>query len=120
MKDKILNWFATGETGISSKAMACAIADLEVDKKWAKFGNHPSDPDDFNRCLKFLAAVPEARQHLDKVAALSKTWAKLVENWSAIEKCFIDEVGFDWSKGDSAKKTFDLMESVIFANPNAK
>ena len=112
MKDKILNWFATGESGISSKAMACAIADLQFDKMWAGCGNHPSDPADFNLCLKFLAAVPEARQQLDKVAALSKTWAKLVENWAGVEKCFIDEVGFDWCKGGSAKKTFDLMKSI--------
>lgn len=112
MKDKILNWFATGETGISSKAMACAIADLQVDKKWAGCGNHPSDPADFNRCLKFLDAVPEAKEHLHKVAAMSVTWAKLVARWAEVEKCFIDEVGFDWSKGGSAKKTFDLMKSM--------
>ena len=112
MKDKILIWFATGETGISSKAMACAVADLPPDVKWAKFGNHPSDPDDFNRCLKFLAAVPEARNHLDKVAALSPVWAKLVASWDELEQCFIDEVGFDWCKGGSAKKTYDLMKSI--------
>ena len=112
MNKAILNWFATGEVGVSSKAMACAIAGLDVDKTWATFGNHPSDPSDFNRCLKFLKAVPEAKEHLHKVAEISKVWAELVERWDEVEQCFIDEVGFDWCKGKAAKKTYDLMKSI--------
>ena len=57
MEKKILNWFATGKVGVSSKAMACAAAGLEQDKTW--FNNHPSDPDDLNRCLLLLEQVPE-------------------------------------------------------------
>lgn len=113
MRDEILIWFATGERGISSEAMACAIAGLPIEKKWAN-RNHPSDPSDFNRCLKFLAAVPEAKQHLNKVAALSKTWANLICRWEEVENCFIDEVGIDWCKGKGirAKKTYDLMKNI--------
>lgn len=110
MKNKILNWFATGEIGISSKAMASAIADIPLEDKWS---NHPHDPDDLSRCLKFLAAVPEARQHLHKVAKLSKKWEKLIARWDEVEKSFIDEVGFDWCKGGSAKKTYDLMQKIL-------
>ena len=53
MKEKILNWFATGEVSASSKAMASCIAGVNG-------GNsHPYDPSDLNRCLLFLEAVPE-------------------------------------------------------------
>ncbi len=29
MKDKVINWFASGERGISSEAMACAVLDMK-------------------------------------------------------------------------------------------
>ena len=107
MKDKILNWFATGRVGMSSKAMACCLVGAECDC------SHPYDPDDLNRCLLFLSAVPEAREHMDKFAAMSTAWAMLIERWSEIEKCFLDEVGLDWCKATSAKKTYDLMDKIL-------
>jgi hypothetical protein len=91
MKDKILDWFAHGERGISSEAMACAVADIKPIEKWVKYGNHPLDPDDFKRCVKFLDAVPEARQHMNKVAALSNVWARLIEHWDELEALFREE-----------------------------
>ncbi|WP_422462797.1 MULTISPECIES: hypothetical protein [unclassified Endozoicomonas] len=108
MKDKILNWFANGRVGSSSKAMAMAIAGIEGNEK-----SHPHDPDDFNRCLLFLDAVPEARNHLDKVAELSSYWKALIERFDEIEQIFLAEVGLNWSKGDRASKTYDLMKSII-------
>jgi hypothetical protein len=91
LETNVLHWFATGETGISSKAMACAVCGIEPDKLHAVFGNHPGDPDDFKRCVKFLIAVPEAREHMDKVAALSPVWAALVANWDELEALFHEE-----------------------------
>ena len=32
MKDKILDWFAHGECGVSSEAMACAVAGMSPKK----------------------------------------------------------------------------------------
>lgn len=91
MKTKVLNWFVSGETGISSETMAAAVCDIKPNKKWSGLGNHPSDPDDFKRCVKFLEAVPEARNHLNKVAALSKQWEKLITNWDELEMLFHEE-----------------------------
>jgi hypothetical protein len=88
MKEKILEWFAHGECGISSKAMACAVIGMKPDKNWSAFGNHPHDPDDLSRCVKLLDAVPEARNHLGKVAKLSKVWARLVEHWDELEAMY--------------------------------
>lgn len=75
-------------------------------------GDHPYDPDDLNRCLLFLEAVPEAREHMDKLREISPIWAKLVDRWAEVEASFLDEVGLDWCKARSAPKTYALMKSV--------
>ena len=106
MKDKILRWFGTGKVGASSRAMALAAVEMPND------GSHPLDPADFNRCLLLLEAVPEIRQRMDRVAAISKTWAKLVDHWAEVEKCFLDEVGLDWSNGQRATRTYNLMKDI--------
>lgn len=110
MQDKILNWFANGEVGMSSKAMACAIGGVKLKEGKACY---PHDPADFNRCLLFLKAVPEAREHLQKVAKLSKVWKAIIERFDEIEKCFLKEVGINWKKGNRAPKTYELMKSII-------
>jgi len=110
MKDKILQWFATGRTGVSSRAMASAIAEIKVEHSWP--GNHPHDPDDFNRCLLFLECVPEARKHLDKVANISDVWKNIVENFDTLEQMFLDEVGLNWSNATKASKTYKYMKSL--------
>lgn len=107
MKDKVLAWFIYGETGTSSEAMACAVCDMTPDPKGTHFGNHPSDPDDLKRCLLFLDAVPEARDQLHKVAALSKTWAVLVENWAELEAMLREELPAGY-----APKTYERMKQL--------
>lgn len=76
MKEAIMTWLLTGWVGASSKAMAAHMSGLPCD------GSYPLDPDDFNRCLLFIEAVPGSRAMLPKMATLNKTWAALVEqNW---------------------------------------
>jgi len=110
VKDKIILWLANGEVGRSSKSMAFAALDIKQDRPWEV--GHPHDPDDFNRCLMLLVAVPEIRGHMDKVAAVSDKWAKLVERWAEVEQCFLDEAGLNWSKGKPAKRTYELMKEI--------
>lgn len=107
MEKKILNWILTGETGASSMAMARALIGIKGRT------DHPHDPDDLNRCLMLLAAVPEAREHMNKLRRMSPTWSALVDRWDEIEASFIDEVGIGWSKSASAKRTYTLMRDVI-------
>ena len=106
MGDKILNWLGTGWVGASSKAMALAASGMVND------GSHPCDPDDLNRCLLLLEAVPEVRQHMDKVKAMGGSWPPLVDRWDEVEKCFLDEVGLNWTKASSAPKTYALMKDI--------
>ncbi len=115
LKEGILNWLLNSDDkGISSEAMAAALLDTSPNSKWDEFGNHPSDPSDFNRCLKLVRHVPVAAEHMHKVSSLSETWKNLVDNWADLEACFVDEVGIDWSKGKhlAAEKTYEMMKRL--------
>jgi len=107
MRDKVLNWMMTGRVGASSKAMATHLCGAQCD------GSYPHDPDDLNRCLLFLEAVPEARAELPRMATVNKTWAALVQRWDEIEAAFLAEAGRDWCKERSAPNTYLLMRAVI-------
>lgn len=108
--EKILEWVALGNTGVSSKAMAFCAAGIENE---CAFGNHaPSDPSDFNRCLMLVHMVPEVRDSFDKISKLTSQWQGVIENWDLIEKTFVGEVGFDWCNGRSAPKTYKLMHDI--------
>jgi hypothetical protein len=106
MNDKILRWLFTGQVGASSRAMAAAVAGMPND------GSHPHDPDDLNRCLLLLVAVPEIRNHMDRVADISPTWAKLAENWEALERSFLDEAGLNWCHQRKAPRTYAAMKRL--------
>ena len=106
-KDKIIKWFGYGRTGESSEAIALAITGSDVKK------NYPRDPSDFNRCLLFLEAVPDARDHMYKVAHLSPIWKKFINCWDIIEDTFIQEAGLDWCKGNTAPKTYKLIQAIV-------
>lgn len=110
MEKQILEWLANGETGTSSKAMAFAAAGVEVKGPFNK--SIPSDPDDFNRCLKLVAQIPIIRAHFIKIAQISEAWNTFISNWDAIEKSFLDEVGFDWCDARSAPLTYGLMKEL--------
>jgi hypothetical protein len=109
MKEKILHWFATGRVGASSKAMACCFAGIDGDEK-----NHPYDPDDLSRCLKFLDAVPEARTHMDKLRSISPQWSKLVDHWAELEETYRAEFAEGWrNRPRNGHPTWDLMQRIF-------
>lgn len=108
LENKILNWFATGSTGESSKAMAFAAAGIQATNK-----SHPSDPSDFNRCLMLIKVAPEIKLQMNKVALLSDSWEKLVLHWPDLEQCFIEEAGLNWTKNSKAPKTYKMMKAII-------
>lgn len=59
-----------------------------------------------------IEAVPGVRNCMDKVAAISETWGKLVARWDEVEQCFLDEVGRDWCCGKTAPRTYRLMKDI--------
>jgi hypothetical protein len=93
--------------GRSSQAMAFKACDIEF------VIDAPRDAGDFNRCLKLLAAVPEIKAHIQKIATLSDEWSEVIENWDSIEATFIEEAGVDWIKGRSAPKTNEMIRKIV-------
>jgi len=108
INDKILDWFASGKVGSSSKTMAFAAIG-----KNQGYPDYPHDPDDFNRCLLLVKQVPEIKLAFDKISKLSGKWHKLTSRWDEIETCFIEEAGLNWCKSISAPKTYKLMKEIL-------
>lgn len=107
MTENVMLWMLNGKVGASSKAMAAHLCGQACD------GSYPHDPDDLNRCLLFLEAVPEARSELPRMATLNKTWAALVARWDEIEAAFLEEAGRDCCRATRAPNTYRLMREVI-------
>lgn len=110
-------WLANGSRGVSSNTMFTHLTGFNAMDGSDK--SHPHDPDDLDRCLRLLAAVPELREKLPKMRTCSKKWAALVDNWNLIETCHLDEVGLGWTKARSAPVTYKLMRSVFDAVKSA-
>ena len=111
VSDAAAKWLASGSRGTSSETMFTVLTG--VNALGDDTPDHPYDPDDFDRCLRLLAAVPELRAKLPLMAAQSPEWAALVNNWDRIEQSHLDEVGLGWTKGGTASRTYKLMRSVI-------
>lgn len=112
LQTKTIKWLATGSTGSSSEAMAFWLA---FGQKTCDNYAHPHDPDDLDRCLRLLDTVPELRQRLHHMSEVSPYWGALLNNWGAIERSHLEEVGLGWCKAHSAPKTYALMREVLDA-----
>jgi len=110
---RLISWLTSGDTGVSSKAIAAHMTGGEVDRTWG--WGHPHDPDDLGRCLRLLALFPEWAPRIGEMAAHGAGWAGLVARWDEIAASMADEVGIDWSKGKSAPRTYKLMQAAIDA-----
>lgn len=106
LEENVLRWFGHGRVGLSSKTMAMHLTGMPC------AGDYPHDPDDLDRCLRFLEAVPEARAELPRMAQVNATWAALVARWEEIEASFLAEFGADRSKRGTGV-TYRLMRSII-------
>lgn len=104
-------WLASGSRGRSSNTMFTVLTGVDALGDSGK--SHPHDPDDLDRCLRLLEAVPELRPLLPKMAGVSPEWAALISNWAEIERSHLDEVGLGWTKARSAPRTYDLMRKTI-------
>lgn len=107
MHRDILAWFANGETGLSSKAMASAAAGIDPTSK-----SHPCDPADLNRCIKLVDRVPAVRDQFAAIALMSPQWKAVTDNWDLLRETFVREVGKDWSRSKYARKTYEMMKGL--------
>ena len=80
-------WLRDGRVGLSSYALCVGTTGVsDPDRSEPRAFDYPSDSSDFARCMGFLEAVPEARQHLEKMNDMSKFWQALVPVWGELEE----------------------------------
>jgi len=108
VRKDIIDWFANGETGLSSSAMAAAVAGITPKRPL-----FPLDPADLRRCVWFLEAVPQARRHLNKVRKLGPVWNDLIDNWQELETLLREEM----ATGNKAPRTYERMKEIIGDRP---
>jgi hypothetical protein len=86
-KDRVINWFITGERGISSESLAgvalgkdCAIS-------------FPRDPADFRRCVNFLnlLTMHEAKDLLREIAGMHECWKVIWNNYVELMDLYMKE-----------------------------
>lgn len=61
--------------------------------------DHPHDPDDFSRCRRILALIPNGVSRLDEIALAfpkSRPWARLAAAWPELEAMFMTEEARGW------------------------
>ena len=97
------------DVGLSSKCMAFVIGfDVRPRRK-----SYPLDPGDLSRCVKLLERVPEMRNYLYKMKAVSPIWRKLVEHWDELERLLNEEKG-----SGRCLKTYQLMKKLTEDDQN--
>lgn len=111
LERRLAEWFASGDTGISSEAICKKLFDFGDRRdynKWAGSGNFPHDPSDLGRCIRLMEKVPEARERLSEMRTVSPTWAALVDRWEELEALYREE-----APAGRAPKCYLLMQEII-------
>ncbi len=78
---RVARWYASGDMGVSSEALACTLMGWDAPVSVA-YG--PADLGDFGRCVRLIRAVPEARGMVDVLARTQDEWARVAPHWDAI------------------------------------
>ena len=79
---EILEWFMTGECGMSSEALA--FETLGANVRGRKLA-YPGDPSDLRRCVQLAERVPSVLTvGLPRLAAKSWQWRAIAENWDVL------------------------------------
>ena len=90
MSTEALTWITGDDTGISSTAIWARMMGAPQSGRYA-FGNYPHDPDDFGRCYRLLASIPEWRPRIGEMAAEGEVWARLAAAWDELSALYEEE-----------------------------
>ena len=112
LERKVLQWLASGQSGLSSEVMAFTAVDIEQVGKFTLY-HYPLDPADLNRCIMLVDTIPEIREHFPKIASLSPRWKAIIDNWDELTATFLLEAGFNWIKSHRAPQTYLRMKQLL-------
>ena len=112
------SWLANGERGISSEAIVSQLTGSQVGRRWAG-GDHPYDPDDFQRCERLLRAYPLARLAFPTMKSRSDVWSRLVDAWDELVALGEEEAPgiFDGRRSATAPRMYDRMRELREVTP---
>lgn len=100
-------WLDSDHTGLSSRFMCWTLTGKRQNIADEKY-NYPHDPSDFGRCVGFLKAVPEARQHISRMVVTGKEWCGLAACWDELEALYNEE-----HPSGKAPKLYARMKELI-------
>lgn len=107
---RIRAWIESADYGQSSRAIATVMTGHRAD-----WGSWPRDPSDLGRCVRLLQRIPEWRDRIGEMAAVSGPWAALVERWDELNGLLDMECGTSRWSGRPAPRTNAVMRHAIGA-----
>lgn len=96
MDRKLAEWFASRDTGLSSKAIALFLS------SGVSTGHVPSDSSDFGRCHRLLQWMGW-QDRIGEMQAASGRWAELVSIWDKLTAAY---------EADDHEEVYRLIKSV--------
>lgn len=105
-----LQWIASRDTGMSSKAIWAHMMGVQPEWGWS----YPLDPDDFGRCHRLLWRVPGWRRRIGEMAEHGAVWAQLAAAWDELEALWLEE-----SPSGRAPRLYDRMKELERAGRSA-
>lgn len=100
-------WLVHGERGASSEAL-CFHLYPELNPGADEVPtNTPRDPSDFQRCVRFLEAVPDARDRIMEMSEVSQAWAQMAGQWDELEQIYAQERG-----QESAPRLYERLRAI--------
>lgn len=106
--DRAVAWMTSFDRGVSSETIWSVMTGKTVPSR-----DYPHDVDDFGRCARLLALIPEWRPRLHLMAGMGPVWEALAARWDEITASMEAETGIDFSKGRKCPKTYALMRAII-------
>lgn len=108
IEDRAIDWILGDDVGASSRAIWAHM----MGRKPREFCGvaYPLDPDDFGRCDRLFALIPEWRYRIGEMARYGPVWASLSARWSDVESCLRGEIGAE--RHACAPKTYALMREI--------
>lgn len=107
---KIGRWLIDGDTGLSSLALCSFYLTSSNGGECASRLETPSDPSDFERCVKFLDECVDKSKHYDliySIGGITKNWERVKDEWFVLMKLYKEE-----KNQTSAPKLYEFMKKI--------
>lgn len=97
IQERANRWIVGRDTGLSSKTIWAVMMGVK------DCCSVPLDADDFGRCYRLLALIPEWRERLVEMGEAFPDWVPLAREWDKLEEMYLQE---------NNKGMYDFMETL--------